>query len=286
MLSVRGRVTRGGPFQGEYVLKRVFHKIEVARIATLAAEARTRELRELMGGVLVDGARDRALFKMDHAFRSPLRDLVTDAMVGTEATRVLAFVGVPEDLRWLAEHLPATRKTWVENWWAYDLVSAMLEPATEMQWSFLKRCVSGEYDGPGADALDVTAAAIQSLEFIASPRSLQILEELRPQNERLASLTSQAIAYVKSKPDPLLDRNLVELGTRVAAAAKLGEWRRNRAPEYNERRDKAFMDLEFGEGRERIIFTGAFHEVGGVWKLRGLRLALANPSVMERVELL
>jgi len=272
------RLLHVGPFQPEYVLKRVFHDTDIARIANLQTKARTPGLKELMAGVWNEEELERGLFKMDHAFRPVLRDLVRDARFQTEAIRLLAIIGEPEDLQWIAQHTRAPRKKWLEDSWAYDVVSAMLEPTTEMQWAFLKKCASGEYDEPDVN-LDVTGGAILALKFIASPRSRQILEELRPKDEDLALLATEAIAYVESKPAPLSDRNLIDLGKRVAAAVKVGNWRGNRAPEFNERRDKAFIDLDFSEGTETFTWTATFQVVGGLWKLRGVRLTHSNPGV-------
>lgn len=71
-----------GKFQKEYVLKRVFREPDIARIAKLPDKARTQELKELMVGDLAGEILERALFKMDHAFRPALRDLVQDPEFG------------------------------------------------------------------------------------------------------------------------------------------------------------------------------------------------------------
>jgi hypothetical protein len=81
---------------------------------------------------------DDALFKMDHAFRPLMRDLVQDLAIQTEAIRLLAFLGLPEDLEWIAEQMPAPKKKMPDDLWAQHVAAAMLEPRTERQWSFLK----------------------------------------------------------------------------------------------------------------------------------------------------
>jgi hypothetical protein len=269
------RVLHLSPFQPEYVLKRVFRESDVTRIAALAQKDRAHEVRELMAGVLRDGRLARALFKRDHAFRPVIRDLVHDPAFQTEAIRLLAFLGLPEDLQWIAEQMPTPTKRILDDLWAHDVAATMLEPLIERQWSFLKKCASGDYDPDNVG--DMAASAIQTLKLIASPRSQQILEELRPTDEQLALFTSEAITYVKSRPEPLIDRNLVNLGKRVALAVKSDTvWKGNTPPEFNESRDKALIDLNFEFERQEITRTATFQEVSGLWKLRGVHLIRAS----------
>ncbi len=265
------QVARVGPFQPEYILKRVFRESDVTRIAALDEKERARELKELMAGVLKGGSLARALFKLDHTFRPVLRDLVHDPAIQTEAIRLLAFLGLPEDLAWITEQMPTPKKKILDDLWASELVAAMLEPGTEREWSFLKKCASGDYDPD--DNSEIAGSAIQTLMLIASPRSQQILQELRPTDEELASFTSEAITYVKSKPGPLVDRNLVELSKRVVIALKSDmEWKGNTAPEFNKNRDKAMIDLNFESEQVKSTCTATFHEVSGLWKLRGVQM--------------
>jgi hypothetical protein len=269
------RMQHVSPFRPEYMLKRVFRESDVARVAALAQKDRGHELKELMAGVLKKGSLARAVFKMDRAFRPVIRELVHDPAFQTEAIRLLAFIGLPEDLQWIAEQMPTPTKRFPDDLWAHDVAAAMLEPLTERQWSFLKKCASGDYDPD--NSFDMAGSAIQTLKLIASPRSQQILEELRPTDEEVASFTSEAITYVKSRPEPLSDRNLVDLGKRVALAIKFDmEWKGNTPPEFNESRDKALIDLNFEYERMTTTLTATFQEVSGLWKLRGVHLTRAS----------
>lgn len=253
----------------------MFRESDVTRIAALAQKDRAHELKELMAGVLKDGSLARALFKMDRAFRPVIRELVHDPAFQTEAVRMLAFLGLPEDLQWVVEQMPTPTKRIPDDLWAQDVAAAMLEPLIERQWSFLKICASGDCDPD--NAVDVAASAIQTLKLIASPRSQQILEELRPTDEDLASFTSEAITYVKSRPEPLLDHKLVDLGKRVAIAVKFdAEWKGNAPPEFNKNRDRALIDLAFEYERQNISHTAAFQKVSGLWILRGVHMTRAS----------
>ena len=113
------RVGHVGPVQPEYILKRVFLESDVARIAALDQKDRAHELKEKMAGVLKDASLARALFKMDHTFRPVLRDLVHDPAVQTEAIRLLAFLGLPDELQKIYAHMPTFHEDarWIFGNW-------------------------------------------------------------------------------------------------------------------------------------------------------------------------
>lgn len=257
-----------GPFQAEYILGRAFRVADLERIAPLDLPAKARELKEVLAGEFqTDELLDRALFKAEHQFRPALVELVTDRDVGPGAISVLSLIAVPEDLARVVRHLPPPSKEWLENRWACEVAGAMLEPTTDEEWAFLERCARDAYDDPA-----VVDSAITSLRLIASPRSRQVLEALRPKDEDVKAAIAWAIAELQANPKPLEDRDLATLGRKVAAVIRAGKLLEIDQPEYNQRRDKALVDLSFGRGRESIVFTATCHSVGGVWKLRGLRL--------------
>src|SRR5262245_31308008 len=272
-----------GRFDSEYEFNRAFHTSDLRRIAKLDDKSRTQELKEIMAGDFRDDFLDRKLFEMEHVFRQALRELVQDPQVGLMAIVSLAQIGVPEDLAWVVRHVPSPRKDWLENRWACEVVSAMLEPSAEAEWAFIEMCARGDYNDPA-----VEDDAIRTLRLIASPRSCQVLEAMHPKDKDLAASVVEALTYIRSKPAPLSGRDLVALGRKVASEIAVGKLLDCRAPEFNERRDKALINMEFGLGRESITFTATFHAVGSLWKLRGIRLfslgTLAQPVEVERKE--
>jgi hypothetical protein len=272
-----------GRFDSEYVLERAFGTSDLLRIAKLDEHSRKQELKEIMEGDFRDDFLDRKLFEMEHVFRQALRELVQDPQVGLLAIVTLARIGVPEDLVWVVRHVPSPRKEWLENRWACEVVSAMVEPSTEAEWAFIETCARGDYDDPA-----VEDDAIRTLRLIASPRSCQVLEAMHPKDQDLAASVVEALTYIRSKPAPLSGRDLEALGRKVASQSAVGKLLDCTAPEYNERRDKALINMEFGLARESITFTATFHAVGGFWKLRGIRLfslgTLAQPVEVERKE--
>ena len=135
--------------------------------------------------------------------RPSLRALVPDPKVGTSAAAILAFIAVPDDLRLVIQHAPPAKKELFEDRWAYHVVSGLLEPASEEEWAFLKKCAANEFED-----LWVDAGAIQSLRLIGSPRSLAILQEVRRQNTDREEMIADALKYIQSKPPTLSRDNL------------------------------------------------------------------------------
>ncbi|MBE0540658.1 MAG: hypothetical protein IH623_04645 [Verrucomicrobia bacterium] len=254
--------------QPEFVLKREFRAADLHRIATLGGAVQIAELRELLAGDF-DRSGDRMdelVFVQEHRFRPALRALLPDTKVGTAAGLLLAFIGVPEDVRLVVAHAPPPKRELFEDRWAYSVACALLEPATEKEWAFLRNCAINEYED-----LWVDAGGINSLKLIASSRSREILQEVEKLNSYRADYVKYAMQYIESKPPALADKDLVAAGKRVAQAIKIGNWEGNKEPRFNENRDKALVDCEFISGRDLLIHTATFHKVDGQWKLRGVR---------------
>jgi hypothetical protein len=257
-----------GPFQRDYRLGRVFHRADIIRIAKLDDKARLPELRELLAGSLRDGDLETEIFVWERAFRTTLRELAGDPHLGVGVLCLLASIGEPADLAWVVPRLPHANKDDVlQDRWACEVVGGLLEPTTDAEWAFLKRCASGEFEFEAA-----RPDAITILRLIASAKSRVILEGLHVDDDDYESMISQAIDYIKTNPAPFVDRELVRLGRRLASELKCGKWQGNTEPLYNEQRDKARIGLSFAEGIEAIKFTAVFHKVGEAWKLRGFRL--------------
>jgi hypothetical protein len=252
----------------EYVLRRELGPGDVRRIAALEEKARAGELRELLAADVEDSEEwiDGLVFAQEHRFRTALRALVADAKVGTAAAQLLAFIGVPEDVRLVVEQAPPPEPDSFENRWAYGVVSALLEPTTEKEWAFLRSSALNEYDDPW-----LVFGAINTLKLIASPKSLQILKEVGKADRDVAEAAEQAIQYIESGPPSLSDEDLVAAGKKVAQAIRIGDWKGNKPPRFNEAGDKALVDCEFVAGRDLLVHTATFHKVEGRWKLRGVR---------------
>jgi hypothetical protein len=264
-------------WQPEFVLKRKFKPADVDRIASLQGAAQVRELRELLAGDFEYGLEDPSLeelvFAHEHTLRPALRALVRDPRVGTKAGGELAFIGVPDDIRLFLEYVPSPKTNPSDNGWAYDVAAALLEPATAREWTFLHNCAINDYDD-----LWAVNGAIQSLKLIASPKSKQFLEEAgrRDSNPNCSASAyvddiQAAIKYIESGPAPLSDEDLVVAGQKVAQAIKIGKWKGNKPPQYNDEKDKALITCEFIDGRDLLFHIATFHKVDGKWRLRGVR---------------
>ena len=266
----------------EFVLKREFGVGDLGRIAALKGEALISELRELLAGDFEDSDEplNDLMFSHEHQFRPALRTLVRDPKIGIAACQVLAFIGVPEDVRLVVEHAPPPREESFGNRWAYGVVCALLEPTTEREWAFLRNCARNDYDD-----LWVDAGAIKTLKLISSPRSEEILKEVQKTNEMRSRSIERAVQYIQSKPVSLSDQDVVAAGKKVAEAIKVGNWQGNKDPRFNQKKDKALIDCEFIAGRDLLVHTATFHKVDDKWKLRGVRetmqALLARPPAAD-----
>ncbi|MGD0014823.1 MAG: hypothetical protein ABSD56_10425 [Bryobacteraceae bacterium] len=249
----------------EYVLLRDVRIEDLHRIARLAGPARRRELRQFLAGDPPDDLFELVFF-YERRLRPALRSLAEDPHVGGMARALLAFIGVPADLQWLVRHAPPLSREPFGNRWAYGIATALLEPSDDEQWAFLRKCALNEYNDGWVDA-----GAISTLRLIASPRSVEILEQARSANTERAGFIESALKQIRSNPPVLAHPDLEEAAKTVAQAITIGRWEGNAKPRYNEQGDMALVDSEFLECRDRLTYTATFHRVDGVWKLRGVR---------------
>jgi hypothetical protein len=77
--------------------------------------------------------------------------------------------------------------------------------------------------------------------------------------------------FPKSNLPTLADKDLTEAGKKVAQAIKIGDWQENKKPQFNESGDKALIESGFIASIALLIYPATFHNVGDVWKLRGVR---------------
>ncbi|NLD37793.1 MAG: hypothetical protein GX654_13080 [Desulfatiglans sp.] len=259
-------------WKSEFFLKRGFDNTEVARIAELTGDAQVDAMRELLSGTFESPVHnlDAQIFELEDKLRAPLRELVTDRNIGTRAGQILAFIGVPEDLRLFIKHAPPPDKEPYtnKNSWAFQLATTMFDPITEEEWDFLQSCALNELNDGWAQA-----GAINTLKLIASPRSREILMEIKKKskNNNFSNYVDSAIAYIDSNPQPIEDPDLVTAGKKVAETIKVGDWEGNKEPKFNQNHDKAIIYCNFGSGRDGYLYTAIFHKEDGIWKLRGVR---------------
>ena len=252
----------------QYILQREWHAEDVNRIATGPGAPQSEQLREVLAGD-TDHIRpdlEELLFVQADRFRPALRTLVTDPKVGPKAVWILAFTGVPEDVRFVIHNAPKAKTAMLENWWAYGVVAALLDPTTEEEWSFLRKCAVNEFDD-----MSIDAGAIETLRLIASPRSAAILAEVRKKNAEREDMVAKALKYIDAKPPPLSDKNLIDAAKKVAHAVRIGTWKGNGNPRYNRAGDMALVDCYFVAGRDHLTYTATLQLVSGEWKLRGVR---------------
>jgi hypothetical protein len=239
---------------------------DVRRVASLDGEPQRTALREILAGHGVGREVRDAVFYYEGRLRDPLRALLSDPKVGESALRLLALIGVSEDLELTVQLPPPAREGLLKNRWAYGLACALLEPSSEEEWAFLRKAALNEFNDGWVDA-----GAIQTLKLIASPRSQQILEEARNVNSRRPNSIAKALEYIHSNPPPLADEDLEALAKRVAGTIKFGNWEGNGKPLFNQGKDKALVDSWHYDGEDRLTYTATFHLVNGVWRLCGLR---------------
>lgn len=276
VLSKPGYAGYSTRLRPDYVMERRFGLLDFGRLLGSGGDARRHELRELLAG---DFDRDgtgslrlqELVFQHEHELRADLRSLIRDPHVGKEAIRLLAFIGDPEDLRLIVESAPEPKRELFEDRWAYDVVSALLSPGSDAEWTFLRRCALNDFDD-----LWVDGGAIKTLMLIGTPRSVEILKEVQEKNEFRRDYAAHALKQIESGPPPLplASTNLVEAARKTAQAIRIGNWEGNKDPRFNERGDKALIDCEFIAGRDLLIHTATFHKVGDQWMLRGVRETL------------
>jgi hypothetical protein len=242
---------------------------DVLRVAALQGMTQQKELRQLLIHLPSSqyGFRFReSVFYQGTKLRSPLRALVRDPRVGTAASDYLALIGEPDDLRFIIQHQPRSKRDFRPDRWAYGVACSLLDPTTDEEWSFLRSSALNTYKDGWAEA-----GAIQTLKLIASPRSRELLEETQKQNQSSARAIARALDYVRLQPAALSALTPEELADRVAQAIKIGKWEGNGEPRYSDGNDKALVNLQFSSGRDLLFYTATFYKIENIWRLRGVR---------------
>ena len=150
--SVRLRVEREGygashynEFRPVYLVRRRVKGDELHRIVRLSGDELTVALRDILTSD-ADGTFQELAFYYEDRLRPTLRLLAEDPEAGIAARRLLAFVGVPDDLR-LVVNLgsPKDQNPAFAYRWLYEIVSSLLEPTSQAEWALLRRSALGEY---------------------------------------------------------------------------------------------------------------------------------------------
>ena len=201
--------------RSRYALERIFRADEVHRIARMGHNSQRQALRELLAGdfsIEANHFRDLVLY-YEVELRPALRDLASDPLVAIRVRELLSLLGVPEDLRFIVQLTPASGdvKDPFRDRWRYWVATSLLSPGGEDEWSFLRGCALNEFDDRW-----VATGAIQTLKLIASPRSKEILEEVRAQNGPRSEAASEALEYIKSNSGVPSGSDLEALAVRVA----------------------------------------------------------------------
>ena len=283
-LSKSGYTTVTASRQVNYMLKRIFHSNDVARIAKLEFSDQNEQLTQLLAGEMDSPKTSMAdaIFAHDSDLYPPLKRLInsriwlrdgtqteapTDPYVGRQAEELLATIGNPADIRLMLGDSHTPNGDPAVNRWADALVSALLAPTSDLEWTFLASCANDDFQDHWVDL-----SGIRSLRLIASPQSLALLKAARAANPARSNEIASAIAYIATRPAPLQDRNLVAAAEKSARALD-GSWLGNERPRYNQKGDKALVDLNFiSGGTHYVVFTATFHQDAGLWKLRGVRV--------------
>lgn len=250
---------------------------EVFRIARLQGYDRELALRALLADSKSD--LNEAVFYYGDRLRAALRVLLKDARVGESAAGLLAFIAAPDDVKAIIGSPPSPKNSAFGNRWAYDVATSLLEPTSDEEWSFLRKCALNELDD-----LWVDAGAIQTLKLLASPRSRAILEDAQKRNTSRRGHITRALDYIDANPTPLSGSNIQALAEHIAQAVSVGEWKGNTVARCNESGDRALVKFTFESGSDRLIYTATFHRSDTMWKLRGVRetmqMMLLRPTVL------
>jgi hypothetical protein len=237
---------------------------EVLRISALTGSLQLTELRDFLQ---VYGSSSDKVFLYGDRLRPALRQLLRDPQVGEAASRYLALLGAAaEDIRAIIENPPQPRIRALPSRWAYSVVTSLLHPTSDAEWLFLRKCAFSELSDPWA-----VTGAIQTLKLIASPESRAILEEMQTRVPNRKASVAQALAYIDSKPEPLVGSDLAAIAERVAQAVTIGEWKGNSPGRCDVTADKALVDFRFSAGIDEFVYTATFHRSGATWELRGVR---------------
>lgn len=245
------------------VLKRIFAESEVGRIAALPPEDQLRDLRELLAG---NDLFPQAVFRYEGRLIEALRVLVRDPLVTGTARRLLARIGLREDLRMILRLPEPPEDPEMPERWRYDVAAALISPETPEAWEFLRRCASGQYkDGK------VAAGAIQSLRLTATPQSRKVLGDVFPLNTQGATQIAKAMKYISDSPVGLSGPDLEALARNIAPALDTGTWLKNGAPVFDEAGDKAMVPMEYRSEYGEATYEATFHRTAEGWLFRGAR---------------
>lgn len=261
-----------GPYsagvRSRYVMRRQHSAQEALGVVKLEGDNRQRALRELLAGEFSSEwsqFRD-FVFHYEARLRGALQTLARDPEITERARDMLSMIGVSEDLHLIMQLPSPPASEGFPERWRYAVAAALVGPAGEDEWSFLRRCALNEFGDNW-----VLAGSIQTLQLNGSPRSRRILEEALKMNPAEATRIASALDYIKSNPAALVDAKLEALAKRVAQVIKLGTWEGNGAPRFNESGDKALVDFTFQTGMDLLVYTATFHNIDGAWTLRGAR---------------
>lgn len=252
-----------------YLLRRQFNASDLNRILQLPTDDQRRQLRELLAGVMDPAGPplNELIFAQENRARPALRWLLDDLQVGPQAGELLAFIGRPDDLGLLIKYAPEPNGEPAVNRWSYAVASAFLNPSTDREWLFLKRCACDNFGDHWVDL-----AAIRTLRLIASPRSLQILQDVRKLNSARTNQVDAAIAYINTRPAQLTGRDAAAAAEKLAQALDAGTWMGNEPPRFDDLRDAALVDCNFLVGGSQfLVFTATLHRDGPVWRVDGVR---------------
>lgn len=210
-----------------------------------------------------------SIFYHETGLRPLLRSMLRDPKAHENALKMLALIGEPEDLQLLVRQASKPNPAPFANRWAYWVAAALLEPASDAEWNFLRRCALGEYDDRWVDA-----GAILTLQLTASPRSIEILKKVQQRNPYGQKWAVRAINYIQSNPSALTGDDLEGLAVRVANVIRIGQLQNGLRVRYNQSGKKALVQWIYTTGEDRLTYTGTFQEVAGQWRLHGLRETL------------
>jgi hypothetical protein len=146
------------------VLRRNFSAEEVLRVAKLDPNIQQSNLRELLAGrFLGEEAQFRtSIFYYESRFLPSLRALAREPGVTEQARELLCMIGVPDDLRLIMRLPPPPASDGFPERWRYAVAAALVQPDTEAEWIFLRRCALNEFDDHRVDA-----GAIRALQLSA-----------------------------------------------------------------------------------------------------------------------
>jgi len=263
-------------FHAVYVVRRFARAEEIHKIVQLEDSKLRPALRVLLTSAL-DGWLERDAFYYEDRLRPALRALAEDPDpdASIPARTLLAFIGVPDDLRLIASlQQPRQEGDLVSSYrWLYGVNCSLLEPTSEAEWNFLRMGALGQYGKGWA-----VGGATQSLKLIASARSREILEEVSRADPSRARSISSAIQYIDSAPAPLRDQSLDEVSRRLGQILGPKTWTGNQPPYYNKMGDKALANLNFAAGVDIYVYTAVLHHVDGSWIVRGVRETMQATS--------